>query len=399
MNSSQRRRRTVVMLGTFGLRPKATLRARALAIAQTLAADCDFLLITTPWDCPSDAGKRWTEHGIPVVNTRAARPGLFPLAVRQMIEESTASHPDVIHLFKPKGFGDLAARRLRRRWPVVVDMDDWEGRGGWNDIGAYGPAQRQLFDWQERTWPRKAAAVTVASRELERRGRSLGAQPDSIFYVPNGLTRDRFDRLAGDDAVEQRYGMSERATVLLYTRFVEFDPTLPVQVMSLVRREVPEAKLVVIGASGDGQAEEQMRREAGVAGMSDAIESSGWVDPEAIPAMLRRGTIAIHPFDDNLVNRSKCSVKLLELMASGVAVVSNDVGENAHVIEPGLSGMLAPAGDIQAMARDVVSLLRDPKRTNQMGEAARERIRQAFLWEQLAPRIRDVYDYAMRHGS
>ena len=73
------------MLGTFGLRPKATLRARALAMAQALSSRHKFTLITAPWDSPEDAGKHWDELGAHVVNTRWAQPARFPLAVTEMI--------------------------------------------------------------------------------------------------------------------------------------------------------------------------------------------------------------------------------------------------------------------------------------------------------------------------
>jgi len=276
---------------------------------------------------------------------------------------------------------------------VVVDMDDWEGNGGWNEIGNYGRIQRMVFDWQERTWPRQAAAVTVASRELERRAQALGARQDAIFYVPNGLTRKHFDELNQptiDDA-------SESPTVLLYTRFVEFDVSFVVRIMSRVRQEVPDAGLLVIGASADGRAEERLRDEARRAGIAGAVNLRGWVEPHAIPALLRRAEVAIHPFDDTPVNRAKCSVKLLELMAAGRAVVTSAVGENAHMVEVGVSGLLVPSGDASGMAQSVIALLDDPGRTKQLGVAARERVRQGYLWEDLASRIIDAYEYVLTH--
>lgn len=209
------RARRVLMLGTFGLRPKATLRARALALAQTLSAGAwSFNLITTPWDCPEDASKHWCENGIPVRNTRSIHPIAFPRATLETVRQARAIQPDLVHLFKPKGFGDFSARWLRGRLPVVVDMDDWEGDGGWNEIGGYSRLQRRLFDWQERTWPRRAAALTVASHELERRAFDLGASRDRVHYVPNGLTSERFALLASHERVP-RSGAGQPPTILI----------------------------------------------------------------------------------------------------------------------------------------------------------------------------------------
>ncbi len=392
-----------MMLGTFGLRPKATLRARALGIAVSLSQRWDFALTTTPWDHPADRGKRVVELGVPILNTRAASPLLFPLAVREMTRETTRHESDLIHLFKPKGFGDLAARRLSRRLSVVVDMDDWEGDGGWNELGAYGPLQRRLFDWQERTWPRRAAAVTVASHELHDRALSLGAREEAVFYVPNGLTRNHFHAItnARRDLVpaQIRMAVQSRHVVLLYTRFVEFSPLAVVHVIQGIRKRIPDAVLLVVGASADGRAEAEIQRNLSDRGAHDSVVFSGWTEPESIPSLLQLGNVAIHPFDDNLVNRSKCSVKLLELMASGVPVVTNRVGENASMIEDGNSGSLVPPNDVDAMIRQASELLDDDSRAQRIGIEAQRRVANHFLWEHLALTVEFAYEYALKRTS
>ncbi len=400
MIHSDHDRPKVLMLGTFGLRPKATLRSRALAIAQALSNRWSFNLMTTPWDNPSDAGARWFEHDVPVGNTRTVRPALFPFAIREMTAEADRIHPALVHLFKPKGFGDLAARRLRRRLPVVVDMDDWEGDGGWNEIGGYGFVQRRLFDWQERTWPRLASAVTVASRELERRAIDLGADPNRIFYVPNGLSRVHFDTIArarADTANDAKLSIStSRPMIGLYTRFVEFDVSSVARVMKLVVERFPTARLLIVGASASGEAERLLLDTAHQMGIVEVFDIRGWTEPDAIPALISSCDVAIHPFDDNTVNRAKCSVKLLELMASGTPVVTNSVGENASMIQNGESGLLVAPGDIRALADGVIGLLEDAPRARLMGESARRRVAQHYLWDHLATRVAVAYSCGLQ---
>ncbi len=388
-----------MMLGTFGLRPKATLRSRAIAIAHSLAPEWEFELVTTPWDHPSDAGCRWNDSGVLIANTRVTQPWMFPLAAAEMVRRTTRMSPSLVHLFKPKGFGDIAARWLAKSMPVVVDMDDWEGNGGWNEIGGYGYLQRRIFDWQERTWPRMATAVTVASRQLERRAQLLGARPESVFYVPNGLRSERFNALkdARDDAdnVRDRLGLSGRRTVLLYTRFIEFEPTFAVHVMSLVRSEISDAVLVIVGASANGAAERSIRTELRRSGLQDSVAFIGWTDPEEIPPIVAACDLAIHPFDDNLVNRSKCSVKLLELMAAGLPIVSNPVGENAEMIQHGESGLLVPSGDAPAMAQQVIELLRNKAGAMEIGTTAQDRVYRHYLWAHLSHRVVEAYERAL----
>jgi glycosyltransferase involved in cell wall biosynthesis len=388
-----------MMLGTFGVRPKGTLRARALGMAEALRAyGWRFELATTPWDCPKDAGKRVVIDGVPVWNTRSVRPAYWPLAVRELVATTRRAHPELIHLFKPKGFGDLAGRVLRRNIPVVVDMDDWEGEGGWNAQASYSSLQRRVFDWQERTWPRQAAAVTVASQALRRRAIDLGASPDHVFFVPNGLTRCRFDELARDrsvptDVIRLPFPAGT-AAVLLYTRFVEFDPALPVRLLGALRADGRDVRLVIAGASATGVPERVIQTLAEQERLTDAITMIGWIDPATLPALAARCQVALHPFDDTLVNRAKSSVKLLELMAAGMPVVTTRVGENATFVDDGRTGVLCPPDQPARLASEIRELLDNADRAKRMGAAARRRVRDCFLWEQLATHVDEAYRLA-----
>jgi glycosyltransferase involved in cell wall biosynthesis len=362
-----------------------------------------FELATTPWDCPADAGKRVVIDGVPVWNTRTVRPAAWPLAVRELVVATRRAHPDVIHLFKPKGFGDLTSRVLRRDIPVVVDMDDWEGEGGWNSQASYSRLQRRVFDWQERSWPPRAAAITVASHELRRRAIDLCAPPDHVFFVPNGLNRRRFDELdprrAGDSRVVRPELPFDTSAILLYTRFVEFEPALLVRVLAALRADGRDVRLVVAGASASGEPERTLRALAEQKGLVDSITMLGWIAPEDLAEVAVRCQVALHPFDDTLVNRAKSSVKLLELMAAGLPVVTTGVGENATFVDDGRTGVLCPPGEPERLAQEIARLLDDPERSRAMGAEARRRVGDCFLWDHLAPRVDEAYQLATGTGS
>ncbi|HET7036895.1 MAG TPA: glycosyltransferase family 4 protein [Thermomicrobiaceae bacterium] len=390
----------VYMLGTFGLRPKATLSRRALGMAHALAErGWRFQLGTTPWDNPADAGACWIDGDVLVRNTHVTRPLLWPLAARELTRWATPFRPALVHLFKPKGFGDLAARRLARRLPVVVDMDDWEGDGGWNDVGGYGFLARRLFDWQERSWPRCGVVITAASQTLAERALELGAAPERVHYIPNGLTRARFGELApqpgASGSFRALHGLGDDPLVLLYTRFVEFAPESIAAALAALRRRRPETRLVIAGGSADGRAEAALRGAAQRAGLNDAIVWLGWIEPRDLASITAASDVAIHPFDDTRLNASKSPVKLLELLASGLPVVTTAVGENRHVVEDGTSGLLAPPGDTEALAARVAELLAAPERRRAIGAAGRQRVERAFLWQGLAPLVETAYRDAL----
>jgi glycosyltransferase involved in cell wall biosynthesis len=394
--------RSVMMLGTFGFRPKATMSARALGLAQAMrhygwVADIG----TVPWDYPSDAGREWDVGGVHVFNTRFTSPYAAPLAVAEIRLRILRQRPDLIHVFKPKGFGDLAAR-LGVRVPLVVDMDDWEGYRGWNDALPYGRLQRRLFDWQERTLPRRAAAVTAASRTLVQRAIELGVHPDRVFYLPNGLTAARLQQIASEpaDLPAAVCRLPDRGgpRLLVYTRFVEFGPAPLVQSLSALAEAYPQLRLVVAGSSADGAPERQLAREAGRAGVADRILSLGWIDPAHLGAMARRCHVAVFPFEDTIINRSKCSVKVLEVLAAGIPVVATSVGENRGYIDGGVSGILVRPGDSQSLADGIRAFLSNPDLAREAATRARQRATSQFTWDRLAATARDAYDVALAAG-
>ncbi len=384
------------MVGPFGLTPKATTSTRALPLAEALVARGHRVtLLVPPWDDPARSGQEWDEAGVTIrhiaLPSRLQTVGIA-YRLRAAVREAA---PDAIHLFKPKGHGPLALLGLETRYPLVVDTDDWEGRGGWNDTGGYSRAQRALFAWQERSTPRHAAAATAASRTLEAQLWGFGLPRERVTYLPNGISARRHgawgDAGAGAAAVRQRLGLGDAPTILLYTRFVEFSPTRPIAILRAVRERVPDARLLIVG-HGFQQEERTLLAEARAVGLAGAITHLPWVEREALPATLAVGDVAILPYDDTLINRAKCSVKTLDLMVAARPIVADAVGQSREYLEHGVSGLLVPPDDPAAFAPAVAELLLDRQRQRQLGAAAAARAWEAFDWSVLVARAESTYE-------
>jgi glycosyltransferase involved in cell wall biosynthesis len=385
----------VVLLGGFGMQPKATMTHRALPLGQALAVRGHAVtLIVPPWDHREDAGRTWDDCGVRVVNT--AVPARFQTAtivaaMRAVVREA---RPDAVHLFKPKGYAGLVMPLLRGI-PVVLDTDDWEGAGGWNDRGLYSPMQRRLFAWQERSLPHRAAHVTVASRTLEAQQWSFGISPERVTYLPNAIDaaryaawRDETSIAAAAARVRQRHGLGG-PTVLLYTRFVEFSPALIAAVFGRVRGALPGVRLLIVGGGLHG---EDGAMAHALADYRDAVVTAGFVPFAEVPAHIRAADVAVVPFEDTLINRAKSSVKTLDLLAAGQAIVATAVGENASVIRHNETGLLVPPGDSDALADALINLLNDPARARALGDAARERAWREQTWQMQAGMVETIYD-------
>ncbi|MGH2350196.1 MAG: glycosyltransferase, partial [Chloroflexota bacterium] len=164
-------------------------------------------------------------------------------------------------------------------------------------------------------------------------------------------------------------------------------------VLARVCAAIRDAKLLVIGAGKYGQ-ERRLKALADERGLGDAIVLAGWQAPESLPGVLAAGDVALFPTDDNLANRAKCSVKLLQALWLGRAVVADRVGQQAEYVQHGATGLLSDPDDPQTMAAAAVELLRDPALARRLGDAGRHRVEQDFNWINLAARAERAYTAA-----
>ncbi len=84
-------------------------------------------------------------------------------------------------------------------------------------------------------------------------------------------------------------------------------------------------------------------------------------------------------------------ISLLESMALGKPAVVTAVGGNADVVENGVSGILVPPSDVNALAQGILQLIRSPNLRISFGEAAERIVRARFSIERVADEYAAVY--------
>jgi glycosyltransferase involved in cell wall biosynthesis len=140
-----------------------------------------------------------------------------------------------------------------------------------------------------------------------------------------------------------------------------------------------------------GNEANELRRCGEAAGWSDRVHDAGWVEMSRLRAFFAAADVAIYPFDDTLINRTKAAVKLMDLLAAGVPVVAERVGQIREYISPGENGLLVASGDTQGMTRAVIDLLNDPSRRKSLGDCAVATMTRAYDWDKLAERVDLIY--------
>lgn len=284
----------------------------------------------------------------------------LPLSVK-MAEVSEAHDLDVLHVHYavPHATAAILARAmLSRARPlrVVTTLHGTDTTLLGRDPG-YGPAIRHAL--------MSSDAVTAVSAWLADETRRLMNVERSIdvihnFFAPRAPSRSR-------EEVRAELGLRDEAMI------VHLSNLRPVKRIDLlldtVSRVKPRSafKLAILAGGNFGPFSEQVRR----LGLRDrVVVRENVVDVENY---LQAADLGLFTSE----SESFC-LSMLEAMWFGCPSVSTAVGGIPEVAEDGVSSVLAPAGDADALARGVESLLSDPVRRRAMGEAARQRAQEKF---------------------
>lgn len=245
----------------------------------------------------------------------------------------------------------------------------------------------QGLDWRRRKWGRVAAAVLrvaeraaitcphatiVVSRTLqtyfqEKYGRGT-------ILVPNGTRlreRRREKYIPTMDLKPDEYVLflgrfsPEKNCDLLIRAYEQIDTT---------------AKLVLAGGSSysDAYVHELCRH------ASPRVRFLEWVTGEDLEELIAQAMIFVLPSD-----MEGLSLALLDAMGAGLCVLASDIPENREVVEG--AGFTFQAGDEADLAKKLAFLISNAAARKQAGQAARERIRQRYLWPAIAREIEIQY--------
>jgi phosphatidylinositol alpha-1,6-mannosyltransferase len=150
------------------------------------------------------------------------------------------------------------------------------------------------------------------------------------------------------------------------------------RVVAIARQSLPELRLLVVGG---GPLERRFRRLAREHGIADATTFTGHVHPSVVRDHVLSADAGILYYEPRHANLYRESMKLREMLAMGLPVVCNDIGELARFAPWTYQG----ATGYESVAAELVRLLRT-------GADGRERAGMAYIranlgWPTLGGRL------------
>ncbi len=321
---------------------------------------------------------------------------------------------DVVHFQKAKPPHSWAALALARAFdkPIHQDWDDDEG-AFWAQtardrlhaarltdpeslvLAAKAGLIAALSGTTERLIPKLVDSVGGATMALREKSERWGAERGAIFPARVGVDPEVFAPEKRDEALRAALGL--KGPTVLYAGSFDVRPDLDFFVSALTRlvRELPSAQCLVLGGGfGRPHFIEAIER-AGV--RQHVVLSNGLVPFADMPRYVASCDLAALPFRDNPINRGKSSLTLLECMASGLPVVTHDVGDIGWMV--GAGGELAKLDDPEDFGARLARLLARPDERKKLGEAGRKRAESAFGWSSSVAYLEKAYRYAIDHHS
>jgi len=359
--------------------------------------------------------------------TYFSTPGLMRVALASTLRMSfraLLTDAEVIHLGKPHPINGVAAlgTRLLRGKRLYLDCDDYEA-----DSNRFsGRWQRAVVALFEDNLPRFASGMTVNTRFTQERNVALGFPEGKIVYVPNGVDRDRFAKVdpAKVQALRRKLGLESKKVVAYVgsMSLVSHPVDLLLEAFAVVRRRHSAAVLVL---AGGGEDYDFLRRRAEELDLEESAIFVGRVKPKTVPYYLAMADVSADPVHDDLTARARSPLKLFESMAVGTPVVTGDVGDRRNILgappsrglppspptlrscsgqalggkfcdgEPfdpaqGRAGLLVEAGDAQALAEGILTILEDSDLAHAMQESALS-LRERYYWDVLVRDFIKVY--------
>jgi len=222
---------------------------------------------------------------------------------------------------------------------------------------------------------RQAAGLIVPSGYLQQVFAQFGVKAS---IVPNIIDLHRYR--PADWAPNAEAG----SVHLVVTRNLEtvYDNATAIRALALVRDRHPHARLTL---AGSGPELARLRDLAAVLGLQDKVQFAGRLNRDAMASLYQGATVMINPsLTDNMPN------SVLEALASGVPVVSTDVGGVPYLLQDGVTGLLVKPGRPDQMADAILRLLSAPElRASLVANGLREV--QRYTWAQVAPLLQAVY--------
>jgi glycosyltransferase involved in cell wall biosynthesis len=230
----------------------------------------------------------------------------------------------------------------------------------------------------------KTDFLTVVSENLKKYFvDSLAIPPHRIAVIPNGIDTNRYmpsDRKGSlQDYLPPEFDGSVLITV---GRLAEAKDHFTLLRAAKILKEKNISFFLFI--AGDGELREVLDAEKEKMELNDTVCFLG--TRTDVSDLLNESDVFVLPS-----KREGLPMVLLEAMATGLPVISSDVGGIGEVIENGKNGILVDAGNEHQLADAISELLSNDKKMKQLGQSGRDQVLKKYSLDMISTQYMNLY--------
>lgn len=326
--------------------------------------------------CANDATETPSAYydGVHIIKLKYKAPLGYYLNARQLRRIVKKEKFDVVNVHYASGYGTLGRRaRIKNALLNIWGSDVYEF--------PYQSAFKMKLIKKNLRYYKYAASTSYCMAAQAKR-----LYDREYFITPFGVDTCVFKPLQGIKPKDKiifgtvktlspKYGIADtvKAFILLNERLVKENRT------DLADRLYYEIY-------GKGELKDELQKLIDENAMSDKISLCGYVDNRLLPEIYNRFTIS-----NSNSNRESFGVAAVEAMACGIPVQVSDADGFAEVVEDGVTGLIAPKGDVAAIAENMYRLLTDNKLRREMSLNAVDRVRRLYEWQNNVDEMLKIY--------
>ena len=312
--------------------------------------------------------------GIPYAIPHLSSLGIF----LEMIKTS-----DLIHVHGHPYLSSFLAAKIAKRYskPLVVTQHNtfieynnfWDTAEKLNDM-AIG---KQVL--------KEANKIVVVSNATKNYILNLGAEPERIEVIHNGVDLDRFKPLSGvKEGMRKRLDISKDAFVLLTVRRLVYKNGIDTLLESaeIAVKKNPKLVFVVVGKGPDFK---EVKEKIANSGMQRQFRVTGFVSDEDLPFYYNLSDLFVLPSKSG----EGLPLVALEAMACGLPVIATNVGGISEVMS-GDYGKLVPPNSPEALAEALLEFSR--KDLFDLRKSLREMVKQKYGWNKNVEKLGKIYE-------
>ncbi|MCJ7762574.1 glycosyltransferase family 4 protein [Candidatus Bathyarchaeota archaeon] len=232
---------------------------------------------------------------------------------------------------------------------------------------------------------KEADKIIVVSKATMNYVLSLGADPEKIELLYNGVDLERFKPLTGvKDAVREKLGISKNAVVVITVRRLVYKNGIDTLIDSAKIAIKKNPKLVFL-AVGEGPDFAEVKARIEQLGIRSNFRLTGFVSDEDLPLYYNAADFSVLPSKSG----EGLPLVALEAMACGLPVVATKVGGISEVMMTDY-GKIVPPDNPDALAEAILEF--SHRELSTLKNGLRARIEQKFSWDKNVEKLVAIYE-------